>query len=337
LRNKALAALLGVAVTTALLAWVLKDVSLAEVWLRARSAEPLYILGAVVLATSTFFLRIFRWRLILRTDRGDPIAVRPLWHAIAIGFMANNLLPFRAGEFIRAFTISRLAPVRVTSALSSLLLERLFDGVTTIALLFVGLLSAGLPPDAEIAGFRLSALATRTAILLGVLLACCVAALLFPALAKRIVHRVVPSARIADKIGGAIDGLREGLSSLSSPGRIVGSALWSIVIWVVNGASFWCGFQAFGIDVGFGGALLLQTFLLIGIAAPSTPGYFGPFEAAIKAVLSLFGVDPNVAVSFGLTYHFTTFIPITLLGLWSLTTTGLSLKDVKPAAAAGTP
>jgi uncharacterized protein (TIRG00374 family) len=337
LRNKAIVLLIGGAVTAALLAWVLKDVSLAEVWHRARSAKPLWILAAIAISNSTFFLRVFRWRLLLRSDRGEPIAGRPLWHAIAIGFMGNNLLPLRAGELFRAFAISRLAPVQVTSALSSLVLERLFDGSTTIALLFVGLLSAGLPATAEVAGFRLSTLATRTAILLGVLLAACLTGLLFPALAKRVVTRLLPSERLAGKIGAAIDGIRGGLSSLASPGRIIGIVIWSFVIWLVNGTAFWCGFQAFDIPVGYGGALLLQTFLLIGIAAPSTPGYFGPFEAAIKAVLSLFGIDPNVAASYGLTYHFATFLPITLLGLWSLATTGIKLRELRPDDGTGGP
>jgi glycosyltransferase 2 family protein len=332
LRNKIIAAVVGVAVTVALLAWVLKDVSMGEVWTRAKAAHPAYVLASVALATSTFGLRLYRWRLMLRTDQGDPVPHRALWHAIAIGFMANNLLPFRAGEFLRAFSLSRLAPVKVTSALSSLVLERLFDGLTTIGLLFVGLVSAGIPADARIAGFRLADLATRTAILCGVLLAACVGALAFPEGAKRWVERLVPSEAIADRMKGVIDGIRSGLSSLSSPGRVIGAASWSIIIWLVNGLAFYCGFKAFDIGVGFGGALLLQTFLLIGIAAPSTPGYFGPFEAAIKAVLGIFGVDPNVAVSYGLTYHFTTFFPITVLGLWSLARTGLSLRQVKSEA-----
>ncbi len=329
MRNKALAALVGVVVTALLLAWVLKDVSLAEVWTRAKAANLWYLIATVIVATLTFVVRIFRWQLMLRSDDGQRLGAKPLWHAIAIGFMANNLLPFRAGEFIRAFAISRLVPVKVSSALSSLVLERLFDGVTTIILLFIGLLSAGLPPDAQVAGFRLTDLATRTAILCGVLLLGCIMALMFPDLAKRIVGRLVPSERIAHKLSGMIDGIRVGLSSLRSPSRVIGAIFWSFGVWVLNGFAFYLGFKAFDIHVGFGGALLLQTFLLIGIAAPSTPGYFGPFEAAIKAVLSLFGVEPNVAVSYGLTYHFTTFLPITLLGLWSLTTTGISLKEVR--------
>jgi uncharacterized protein (TIRG00374 family) len=322
-----------VLVTALLLAWVLKDVSLREVWTHATDAHLGYLIATVAVATSTFGLRIFRWRLLLRTEADRPIGFGPLWHGIAIGFMANNLLPFRAGEFIRAFAISRLAPVKVSTALSSLVLERLFDGITAIALLFVGLLFAGLPADARVAGFRLTDLATKTAILCGILLLACIVALAFPELAKRIVVRLVPSERIAHKLTGFIDGIRLGLGSLRSPSRLVGIIFWSFAVWVVNGFGFYLGFRAFDIQVGFGGALLLQTFLLIGIAAPSTPGYFGPFEAAIKAVLSLFGVDPNVAVAYGLTYHFTTFLPITLLGLASLTTTGISLKEVRQESA----
>jgi uncharacterized protein (TIRG00374 family) len=329
LRNKAVVALVGVLVTALLLAWVLKDVSLREVWIRATAAHLAVLLATVAVATSTFVLRIFRWRLLLRTEDDRPIGYGPLWHAIAIGFMANNLLPFRAGEFIRAIAINRLAPVKVSTALSSLVLERLFDGLTAIALLFVGLVSAGLPADARVAGFRLSDLATKTAIVCGGLLFLCIVALVLPDLAKRIVVRLVPSERFAEKLVGFIDGIRHGLSSLRSPTRVIGTVFWSFAVWLVNGFAFYLGFRAFDIQVGYGGALLLQTFILIGIAAPSTPGYFGPFEAAIKAVLSLFGVDPNVAVSYGLTYHFTTFLPITLLGLLSLTTTGISLKEVR--------
>jgi glycosyltransferase 2 family protein len=329
LRNRALAAVLGVGVTVALLAWVLRDVSFAEVWTNARQARLAPLLIAIVLATSTFVLRLFRWRLILRADDGSALGWTPLWHAIAIGFTANNILPFRAGEVIRALTVNRLTRVKLSSALSSLVLERLFDGITIVTLLFVGLVTAGIPASAEVAGLSVRTLATRTAALLGVLLAVCLAALAFPELAKRVLRRLIPSARLADKVAGFIDGVRGGLSALSSPTRIIGVTLWSFVVWGVNGASFYYGFKAFGIGVGYGGALLQQSLLVLGIAVPSSPGFFGPFEAAIRAVLALFGVAGGAAVSFALTYHFTTFLPITLLGLWSLARTPVSLSSMQ--------
>jgi glycosyltransferase 2 family protein len=331
LRNRSLAALLGVAITVALLAWVLRDVSLAEVWHQARRAHPGWLLLAVALTTSTFVLRVFRWRLLLLTEDGRAVARLPMWHAVAIGFMANNILPFRAGELLRVFAISRLAPVKASSALSSVVLERLFDGLAIITLLFVGLVSAGIPAGAEVAGIRVADLATRTAIFVGILLAACVGALVFPRAAHAVIRRVAP-ARLAGRIAGVLDGILAGLGALAAPGRVIGVTAWSFVIWLVNGASFSAAFAAFGIDVGFGGALLLQSLLVLGIAVPSTPGFFGPFEAAIKAVLLLFAVESSAAVAYGLTYHFTTFVPITLLGLWSLARTPVSLQAARGGA-----
>jgi hypothetical protein len=60
----------------------------------------------------------------------------------------------------------------------------------------------------------------------------------------------------------------------------------------------------------------------------------GVFEAAIKLVLvNLYGVNADLAVAYALTYHVTTFIPITLLGLWSLAKTGVGLSEMRRAVA----
>jgi uncharacterized protein (TIRG00374 family) len=316
---------IGIAVSLGLLFWTLKDVSFAEVWHYTRQARLGPLLATVALATVPFYLRIFRWKLLLRSDAGETVRNVPLWHATAIGFMANNILPFRAGEFLRAFSISRLAPVRVTSALSSLVVERLFDGIVIVTLLLIGLFGAGIPADAKIGTVMVSGLATKMAILCVGLLAVAVLVLAFPRPAEAIVRRLVPSAPLAERLVGAIEGIRLGLGALKSPARIAGVVLWSFVIWLVNALSFYAGFKALGISVGLSGALLLQSLLILGIAVPSTPGYVGVFEAAIKAVLALFAVPSGIAVAYALTYHVTTFIPITILGLWSLARSPIQL------------
>lgn len=334
MKTKTVAGLIGAIITIALLGWVLKDVSFAEVWQSARRANWLYLAVAVALATSTFVIRVPRWRILLHNDDGTPIAPAPLWHGIAIGFMANNLIPFRAGEVLRAIAINRLAKTGVASALSSLVAERLFDGITIIALLFAGLLTAGIPATAEINGFPVGTLAARLAIAPAILLGLCIATLMFPALAKRMVRAMVPSVSMAERLAQLIDGVRSGLGALTSPTRVLGAAGWSILLWVTNALSFYVGFKAFGIDVGFGGALLMQSLLIVLIAVPSTPGYFGVFESAIKAVLIVFSVDPNTAVAYALTYHLTTFAPITILGLWSLSRTPITLRSASEIPAA---
>ena len=100
----------------ALLAWVLHRINLREVWSYAQHAQPLLLLLTVVVATITFPVRTLRWRLILRDPRGARLPFVPLWHATTIGFMANNLLPARAGEVARAYVASQQLPVRFTTA-----------------------------------------------------------------------------------------------------------------------------------------------------------------------------------------------------------------------------
>jgi uncharacterized protein (TIRG00374 family) len=151
----------------------------------------------------------------------------------------------------------------------------------------------------------------------------------WPLAAERLVRRTVPSPRIAGALIGAIEGVRHGLGALRSPRRLAAVIAWSLVLWLVNAASFWIAFAAFDLPVGFAGALLLQGLLVFGIAVPSTPGYVGVFEAVISAVLLLYGVTATRGAAYALVYHATTFIPITVLGAWSLARTGLSLGEIR--------
>ena len=104
-------ALVGIAVSIGLLYWTLKGTNLTELWATVRSARRGPMLVAVALSTVPFLLRIPRWQLLLRADDGSRIPALPLYHAIAIGFMANNTLPLRMGELVRAVAGSRMGRV----------------------------------------------------------------------------------------------------------------------------------------------------------------------------------------------------------------------------------
>ena len=296
------------------------------------SASLPLLAAAVAIATATFPLRLLRWRLLLRRDDGRTIPFPPMWHAVAIGFMANNVLPFRMGEIMRTLAVSRLAPVRFTAAFSSIAVERVFDGLTVVALLAVSLFTAGLPAGTAIGGVPIARLAAIAGAMLGAALLAAVAVVAWPLAAERVIRTVVPGERLAGKLVALVEGVRHGLSVLRSPARLAAVVGWSLVLWLVNALSFYVAFLAFDIPAGFAAALLLQGVLVLGIAVPSTPGYVGLFEGAIKAVLLLFAVAPDRAVAYAVTYHVTTFVPIVLLGAWSLLSTSLSLRQLRSEA-----
>ena len=323
---------LGLAISALLLWWVLGNVEWSAVRAHIGSASLPLLAAAVAIATATFPLRLLRWRHLLRRDDGGTIGIAPMWHAVAIGFMANNVLPFRMGEIMRTLTVSRLAPVRFTAAFSSIAVERVFDGLTVVALLAVSLFTAGLPAGTAIGGVPIARLAAIAGAMLGAALLAAVAVVAWPLAAERVIRKVVPGERLAGKLVALVEGVRHGLSVLRSPARLAAVIGWSLVLWLVNALSFYVAFLAFDIPAGFAAALLLQGVLVLGIAVPSTPGYVGLFEGAIKAVLLLFAVAPDRAVAYAVTYHVTTFIPIVLLGAWSLLTTSLSLRDLRSEA-----
>jgi hypothetical protein len=139
-----------------------------------------------------------------------------------------------------------------------------------------------------------------------------------PLTAERLVRRLLPFPGLANTLVDVIEGVRQGLLVLRTPGRLAGVVIWSLILWLMNASAFYVGFAAFDIPVSYIGALLLQGLLILGISIPSTPGFFGPFEAVIVAVLALYGIPKDVAFSYAIAFHLTTFVPITLLGLWSL-------------------
>lgn len=313
----------------ALLYWALQGVDIRAAWTAARDAHVGWLLASVGVATLTFLVRVPRWQQLLRTDDQEPLPMGPAWHGIAIGFMANNLIP-RSGEVLRAFVASRLAKVGFTKAFSSVAVERIFDGLTITTLLALALLSPAIPAEARVNDILVRDLAVRGGVICLVLLAGAMLVVLLPARAERVVRRVLPWPALAEKAAGLIHGVAEGLGAMRSPARLLAVAAWSVVLWLVGAASFWIMFRAFGLDLGWSVAFMVQGVLAFGVALPSTPGYVGVFEAVIVAVLAVFGVDKDLAFAYAVTYHVATFFPITLLGAWSVFRTPISLRDLLP-------
>ena len=158
---------------------------------------------------------------------------------------------------------------------------------------------------------------------------------LFPDPVERGVRRLVPWPGLADKLAGVLRSFAHGLRVLHDPRRILIVAASSLLLWVVNAWSFGLAFQAFGLPGGMAAAILLQTFVVFAVAAPAAPGFAGVFEGAIVLGGAVLGVPHGAAFAAALTYHVLTYIPITLLGAWSLKETGLKLGELKQQQAPG--
>jgi glycosyltransferase 2 family protein len=308
-------------------------VALAEVWAEVSRGRLDILLLALVVATSGFLVRALRWKVLLHPLKPGT-GLRNRFAAVSIGFSANNLLPARVGEFARAWVISRLERISTTGALGSLVVERFLDLLAVFALMTVGLLHHSFPTDATVAGRSVAALAATFLILIGIVLGGIVLLLLFPARFLRLTEfavRILPD-RAARLLLEGFRSFVEGLAALQNPRLLVAGLAWSFAFWAWNAFSFWLAMIAFGIDQGFMTALFIQGIIVLGVAVPSAPGFFGTFHAAALVGLSeVYGVNESATLAFAFGYHLGMFIPITLIGLWYAGRIGLSFRDLGQA------
>jgi glycosyltransferase 2 family protein len=325
-----LRAVIGITLSILLLGWALRDVSPAEVAHEIRNVDPVLFTVAIVLTMCGFWFRAVRWGIFLLPTGRVPF--RPRFAATLIGFAANNILPARVGEFARALSLTKLTDVRLGASLATLVVERLFDGIVVVALLFAAMSTADFPAG-QVAGVDPRTAARFIALAMGGLAVGLGALVVAPAasirVAERVAHTIVPK-RVRHPLLGALRSFIEGLVVLRNGRLFLLSLGLATAQWLFTALSFLVAFRAFDIQgVGFAGAVFLQSLISLSVAVPSSPGFFGPFEAAAKLGLALWAVAPEKAISFAVGFHLGGFIPTTIIGLYYVWKLDLSWKQVQ--------
>lgn len=323
--------LIGALVTIPLLWWALRGIQFAEVWEEIRSASMLPLAAAMLAVGLTLPARAARWRVLLRDERAG-LPFRPLYHATAVGFAVNNLLPARAGEIARAYAAWRLMGVRFSSAMTTIVVSRIFDGVTLFAVLALATMAGWLPVSFVVAGVSIGRIILVAAVVFAALFVLALATVTFPDAVLRatgLMSQTILPRRWATSVVHGVSGAIDSLEVVRSPRRLASSLFWSAVVWSLGGLSYLLAFLAFDLAVPWHGAFTLQSIINFGLVVPATPGFVGVFEALTRAGLSLYGIDGTAAVSFAVAYHFCLYLPTTLPGLWSLGRTHISMRDVQ--------
>jgi len=331
-------AVLGILISAAALYYTFRNQELGDVMATLAEADLLLMTLAAAAVTGVFWIRAWRWRTILRPIRDTPFRSR--FSSVTIGFMGNNLLPARIGEFMRAYALSRQEPVPVVASFASLVIERLFDGVLVVALLFVAMALPGFPSfDAAESipvmgidgGIRLATLARGAATIVFIGILVLIALVLMPRQAVRVLEQVVRILPLSLRrpIIDALEAFLSGVSVLRDPVLLLQTSAWSVFLWVFNAVGCWIAFKAFGFDLPFVAAIFFQSAIALAVSVPSGPGFIGVYHAMATFVLSrLFDETAVNAQAFAVGFHLAGFIPVTLIGLWYAWRLGLSMREV---------
>jgi hypothetical protein len=323
----------GFLLTVFLLWFVLKDVDFASVLANIATGDMLLLSASVFVATFGFVIRAVRWRVLLLPVL-PASRMRSRFAAVAIGFMANNILPARIGEFARPYALSRLEPVSITAAFGSLVVERFMDGVILLIFLVIPVFTPFFPDVAAVfEGGGLAIFQGAVALVLGVLVVLVLMATLpkqFLA-AARVALKVLPEVWSL-RATQLLEGLLQSMAIMREPRLLALGFAWSLFFWTWHGLSFWLGMLAFDIDTGWLSAMFTEAVVGFGVALPSAPGFFGTFHASAHfALTTVYGVAEEQSLAFAFAYHFGGWIPITAIGLWFTWKLGFSLGDIGSA------
>ena len=267
---------------------------------------------ALVLLLTAVIVRAFRWQILLRPVY--DVSTRDIVPITVIGFAANNVLPLRAGELVRAWVLERRYGVRKSAVLATIAVERLFDGLTM--LLFIGAAATAIGLNAELQHVALVAAAVFAVAIAGLVIL--LVGGTFRDRVLQLMLRPLPDA-LALRIERMAESFLAGLGVLSRRRDLTLVALTSVVAWGFEASTYWVVAQAFGGALAAAmtpaGAMLTTAIANLATLVPSGPGYVGTFEAGVLlAVNGALGVARGMALSYAVLLHAILWLPVTLWG-----------------------
>lgn len=263
-------------------------------------------------------LVLLRWRYMLSHTK--TVASAPVFSAMMVGYFANNVLPARAGEFLRAHVLGRRTSLSRTFAFATIVVERLFDVATMLLFLLV-----------VMAGFDLPVLARQVSIgTLSVLAVAFLAlgAVLFGGDRLGKFLRLPSFYRLLAPLRTRIEPFREGLQTVGQGRRLAVVSALSILIWLTSTMMMYFTLLSLGIHIPFYGVFFTFAVVNLGLVIPSSPGFIGTYQILCIGALSFFHVPKSTALAFSIIQHAVWYVPMTLVGFTFFCRENLRLNRV---------
>jgi glycosyltransferase 2 family protein len=321
----------GLVISAVIVYLAFRKIDLRQLLENLQKADYLYLIPIVTVIFLSVALRAVRWDYLLRPIK--KIGFHRLFEGIVISFMANNVLPVRMGEFVRAYIIGRSERISASASFATVVVERLFDGLIVLGLLALILTFFQLPPGN---------IPFKKGLLMGGYITMAICGFSFVILLiiknktdwffKTALFLSRPfSAKLANRGISSVQSFKQGLLSLGSARIMVIVFLYSLVTWAVFSYSIYLMGLAFGLKLSLAATTTVLLAVCLALMIPSTPGYIGPYHAAVAYSLVLYHIPLEKALSLSIVFHAVNYIPITLLGFLYLGKHHLSLKKIREA------
>ena len=318
---------LGMAISAVFLYMALKGLDLIQGRFFIRHGNYWWLIPSVAIYFFGVWARTWRWHYMLRPIKSIPLG--QLFPVVCIGYMGNNAALDTYEEMLELATFKRKEGVAVGASLATILVERIFDGVTMLLFVFVGLpLVPFIPGDWR-----------RFVIIFSLLFFGALAVFFVLAASPRFaqlvynwaIDRLLPE-RFREPVRGFADRFMEGLTFLRSGRDVAMIFVTSLVIWLAETGKYWFVMHAFDFEVSFFALMLMNGVVNLFTTIPSAPGYVGTFDQPGIEILKAFGVNENIAGAYTLVLHAALWLPITLLGAYYMWRESLTWSDLRKAS-----
>lgn len=312
---------LGVAVSLVFIALFFWKTDIREIADAFRQANYAIALASLPVFFLSIWVRTIRWRYLMRPVADVP--VRRLYPVAIIGLMANNLIPARAGELVRAYVLGERERVSKVASLGTIAVDRLFDGLTLVPVLVVIGTVAGLSQD-------LRELAIVMAALFGAALVILMAAVSWESGREGLLRlglRFVPG-RLHDQVETMMRSFLEGLRALRNPLDLGIAWAMSLLSWSLEAAMYYIVGVAFSLRADFHEYLMVTAAANLAISVLATQGGVGPFEFFAQQTLVFFGIEEGRAAAYSIALHALLLVPVIILGLYLLWAINLSFGEM---------
>lgn len=324
-RNRQLLVVAGILIS-ALFLWLAFRTLNPEAFIAALSdVNLLWLLAGVVVFFASVWVIAYRWQFLLRAIQFVPL--RDLFVLVCIGYMGNNVYPFRAGEVLRIALLRRDHGVPLAKGTTTVVVERVFDGLILLSFILIALLFVPTiaPEVRTVAAVAAPIFLTATVIFF--ILA------IRPQIMRQLVAlitRLLPG-KIAQVVVRLSDEIIDGLEGLRSPADLAGTVISSYGTWAIQGIVYWMVAAAFSLELNYAVMLLVVGVVNLAGLIPATPGQIGVYEFFVRVVLVGVGVAENTALAYAVVVHIVIWLPATVAGLIFLAWEGLNWRAIAHA------
>ncbi|QWV99015.1 flippase-like domain-containing protein [Geomonas nitrogeniifigens] len=321
--------LLGLAISALCLFFLFRKIDFHKMAEAFAGLEYAYLVPALLLTFVSYYLRAVRWKFLLlpikKTGMGN------LFTSTLIGYMANNLLPARLGELVRAYSLGNKEGIGTSAVFASLVLERLCDGFTVLLVLLVTFFTIKLPAGME--GIQ-RGLVTGGYVTFALYLAVLTFLFLLRrhteftlGLIARLLRPVAP--RLGEKMEAVLCSFISGIRLPGDVRGVVGILVSSLLVWFTAIWPVDLMLRAFGVFLPATASMFIMVFLVFAVMVPASPGFIGTYHLACVTALSAFQIGSERALSIAIVLHAMGFFPVTVAGLCCLWRDKLSIRNVE--------